>query len=168
MTTLEQIRHGLNHAWDSLAEGWQQLRHRAADALTRFTPRRQEGELETAEEQVAGRGTRWGLLAAEVSETDEAVTVRLEVPGMERDQFDVAVVDGRLLVVRGEKSVQREERNSRYHLMERAYGLFERAIPLPVEVSEEGARARYRRGVLQITLPKLTTSRPRRITVESH
>jgi HSP20 family protein len=51
--------------------------------------------------------------------------------------------------------------------MERAYGSFERAIPLPSEVDENGASAKYRRGVLRITLPKSRESRSRRITVQT-
>lgn len=169
MSTLEQIRHGLSRTWDSLAEGWQQLRDRTAQALTRFSPVRHGSGLETAEEQVAAGASRWGLLAAEVQENADAVVVRLEVPGMEREQFDISVIDGRYLAVRGEKRVQREERRGRYHVMECAYGSFERAVALPAEVDDSRARASYHRGVLRIELPKLrgaATSRRIDVTTE--
>lgn len=155
MSTLDQLRHGLDRAWESLAEGWQQLRERTAQALTRYTPVRHGGALETAGEQLARHGSRWALLAAEVREDETEVVVRLEVPGMEPEQFDIDVVEGRYLTVRGEKQVQREEQQGRYHVMECAYGLFERAITLPAAVDEGGARASYRNGVLRIALPKL-------------
>jgi len=168
MSTLDQIRHGLSRAWDSVAEGWQQLRERAAQALTRYTPMRHGAGLETTEEQVAARGARWGLLAAEVQENEDEVVVRLEAPGMEKDQFDIAVIDGRYLTVRGEKRVQREEKRGRYHVMECAYGSFERAVALPAEVNDSGAKASYRNGVLRVALPKVASGNSsRRIPVQS-
>lgn len=165
MATLQQLRNGLERAWDSLAEGWHQLRERAASALTRFSPRPRSGELETAQEQVVRHGSRWGLLAAEVIEGENDITVKLEAPGMEADDFEVQAIND-ILVVRGEKRAQREEDYGRYHVMERAYGYFERAIPLPTPVNEDGARATYRRGVLRITLPKTAAARRRRIEVK--
>ncbi|HKK14118.1 MAG TPA: Hsp20/alpha crystallin family protein [Gammaproteobacteria bacterium] len=164
MSTLEQVRSGLGRAWEQLAEGWQQLVSRAGHALTRFQPVRGTGELQTAEDQLTARAPRWGPLAAEVAEDEEQVTVRLEAPGMEPDDFQVAVND-RVLVVQGEKQAGREQTLGRYHLLECAYGRFERAVPLPAAVDEAGARARYRRGVLTVTLPKTTGARGRRIQV---
>lgn len=166
MSTLDQLREGLNRAWESVAEGWQELRGRAGHALTHFTPSRSKGELETAQEQLVGNSSRWGLLAAEVSENDSEVIVRLEAPGMESQDFDLQVVDD-ILVVRGEKSVEREEQRGRYYVTERAYGRFERAIPLPSPVEESRAGASYKRGVLRITLPKSARARARRIKVEA-
>lgn len=166
MSTLDQIRDGLHRAWDSVSEGWRQLSERAASALTRFSPVRHSDQLQTAEDQLVANASRWGLLAAEVNETDKEVVVRLEVPGMERDDFDIDVVDGRYLVVRGEKRAERQEQRGRYYVMERAYGHFERAIPLPTAVEEGGTSAHYRRGVLQVTLPKAAAARVRRIQVE--
>jgi HSP20 family protein len=166
MSTLDQMRDGLHRAWDNVADGWRQLSERASSALTRFNPVRHADQLQTADEQLVAHASRWGLLAAEVTETDKEVVVRLEVPGMERDDFDLDVVDGRYLVVRGEKRAERQEQRGRYYVMERAYGSFERAIPLPAMVEEGGTSARYRRGVLQVTLPKAAAARARRINVE--
>lgn len=160
MTSLDQIRR-------SLSEGWQALRERASQALTRFRPSARQGELDTWEDQVTRHSAGWGLLATEVQEGDHEVRVRLEVPGMEAEDFDIDVIDN-VLVVRGEKRVQKEQREGRFHVMECAYGSFERAIPLPAEVKGHEAQARYRRGVLLVTLPKHERSRSRRIPVQSH
>lgn len=169
MSTLEQIRQGLSHTWDSLGEGWQALRRHAAQALTRFIPLHRGDAVETVEEQLMAHGAHWGMLPAEVQESDDEVVVRLEVPGMEREQFDIAVSDGRYLTIRGEKRLQREERRGRYHLMECAYGRFERAVALPAEVDDRGARASYRRGVLSVVLPKLRSGgQARRIEVTTN
>jgi|GEM_PF-256733 len=169
MSTLNDIRRGLGQAWESLAEGWQQLRERAGQALTRFNPVHHAGELQTAEDQVMHRASRWALLAAEVEERDQDIVVRLEAPGMDRDDFDLAVVDDTLLV-RGEKRVHRESHPTaggrRYHVMECAYGRFERAVALPAPVEDTKAQAGYRRGVLTVTLPKRASSARRRINVE--
>lgn len=167
MSTLQQLRHGLNRAWDHIAEGWRELSERAGHALTRFRPYSHQGELETADEQVLQNASRWGLLAAEVRETADAVEVRLEAPGLEPDDFEIEVADGDVLVVRGEKRLERRRQEGHYSIMERAFGRFERAIPLPVAVEEDGAKARYRRGVLTVELPKSRSGRLRRIPVRT-
>jgi hypothetical protein len=69
-----------------------------------------------------------------------------------------------ILIVRGEKKLAREETRGHYHVMERAYGQFERAIRLPAPVENDGAKASYRVGVLTI---KSQAARPSRITVDT-
>lgn len=165
MSTLEQLRRGLNNIWDNIAEGWQQLRDSASNALTRFNPVTRKDNLQTAQDIALLQGARWSVLAADVEESDDEVTVRLEVPGMEADDFDIAVHE-QYLVVRGEKQAAREHKSGRYHITECAYGRFERAIPLPAAVSEDKARARYKRGVLTISLPKTQQHQRRRIEVQ--
>ncbi len=164
MSTLQQIRKGVNRALESLQEGWQHLTERASNALTRFSPN--VGETKGEERQLEAAAMRWGLLAAEVQENDKEVIVRLEVPGMEKDQFDIGLYDD-VLVVRGEKHIQREESKGRYYVMERAYGRFERAIPLQTEVDVTRASAKYKRGVLTIRLPKSARVAQRRISVKT-
>jgi HSP20 family protein len=66
------------------------------------------------------------------------------------------------------KKVAREETRGHYYVMERAYGRFERAIKLPARVDDASARARYRRGVLTVSLPKIDGPRGRRIAVEAN
>lgn len=164
MSTLQDIGQGLTRAWDSLAAGWHELRERASHALTRFHPRA-PGALETAEDVLVGRASRWGLIPAEVSLDETSVTVRLEAPGMSAGDFDIAVVQGDTLVVRGEKRMEQESWRGTFYVMERAYGSFERAVPLPLPVEEAGGSARYRDGVLTISLPRRHSARARRIEV---
>jgi HSP20 family protein len=165
MSTLQQVRQGFTKAWDTLTVGWRELRELAGDALTRFTPKTSRGDLETAEDRIVHRASRWGLLAAEVTETDDAVQVTLEVPGLEPNDFEIEAQDD-VLVVRGEKRIARDETGGNYHVMERAYGHFERAIRLPAAVQDEGAKAQYHRGVLTVSLAKKRHSRGTRIPVE--
>lgn len=165
MKTLDTLREGLHQTLDTLSEGWRHLANRASQAMTRFY--HPGGDLQTSDEQFMARSADWGLLAGEVSETDKEVRVKLEVPGMDNDGFDIHVVENHFLVVSGEKQVEREENRGHYFLMERAYGRFERTIPLPADVTEEGAKARYKRGVLTITLNKQAPHKQRRIKVET-
>lgn len=164
MPTLHDLRSGLGHAWDQLAEGWRQLYQRAGHALTRFTPSHGTA-VQTAEESVARQGSRWGVLAADIAEEGDRLLINLEVPGMEPGDFDIEVGED-YLVVRGEKRIQREETRGRYHVMERAYGRFERAIPLPMPVERDGVKARYDKGVLRISLPKSGRRGGRKIDVQ--
>jgi HSP20 family protein len=166
MSTLDQFRNSLSRTWESLTEGWHKLRDRAEHAMTRFHPLAKQGQLDTWEDQVIRHSSDWGLLAAEVKEDEDEVTVRLEVPGMDKDNFSIDVIDD-YLVVRGEKRVESDRTEGRFHVMECAYGSFERAVPLPVAVDGNAAKASYRRGVLSVSLPKHQRARRRRIPVSS-
>lgn len=165
MSTLHQLREGLNEAWDTLVDGWQRLYRRASGAITRFTPgsrARQDGK--GAGQEIALRSAGWGVLAAEVFDDDDKIVVRLEAPGLEKSDFDLEVLDD-YLVVRGEKHIERERTAGHYHVTECAYGSFERAIPLPHDVESEKAKASYKNGVLRIELPKSVARRRRTIEV---
>ena len=106
------------------------------------------------------------MLAAEVKVDDDRIEVDIEAPGMEADDYEIHVLDD-VFVVPGEKKVQHERKEGRFHMMERAYGAFERAVRLPVPVEESGAQARYERGVPHIALPRSEVHKARRIKVES-
>ena len=117
-------------------------------------------------QEVALRGTGWGVLACEVFNNDDRIVVRLEAPGMEKKDFDLQVVNDHL-VVRGEKQMERERTAGGYHISECAYGSFERAIPLPDTVDTDKASARYKRGILRVELPKSRPRRRHRITLDT-
>jgi HSP20 family protein len=167
MSTFHQLREGLNEAWDSLVDGWQRLYRRAAGAMTHFTPGKKDDRADDAGQEIALRSAGWGVLAAEVFDDDDRIVVRLEAPGMEKSDFDLEVLDN-YLVVRGEKRIERERSQGRYHVTECAYGSFERAIPLREEVESAKARATYKNGVLRIELPKPESRRRRARKVEIH
>lgn len=166
MSTLNQIRGGIAKAWESLTIGWRELRELAGDALTRFQPGTARGDVESAQDRIVRQGSRWGLLAAEVADNGDSVQVMMEIPGLDPDDIVVEAHDD-VLVVRGEKKLSREETRGHYVLMERAYGHFERAVRLPARVNDDGAKARYRAGVLTVTLPKSKSGGTRRIEVEN-
>lgn len=166
MKTLEDLKHGLEEAWGSVNEGWRRLRESASGALTRF----RAGERSTVpptsaiDDAFYLPSARWAMLAGDVFEDDRRLVVRLEVPGMAREDFDVEVRD-QALVVRGEKRFEHEASEGRYRVMQCAYGAFHRTIPLPVPVHADCAEATYRNGVLKIELPKAQATQGRKIDV---
>ena len=164
MNVLKEWTRGLGQAWDSLAEGWRDLRERAAGAMTRFAP--SSSGYGSAPPDEATFPASWAVLATDVFDNDDHVVVRLEAPGMQKSDFKVEVRDG-VLMVEGEKRFERQSGDAQYRLMQCAYGRFQRAVPLPVPVRGERARARYRDGVLRIELPKAEGARPRRIAVQA-
>lgn len=165
MSTLQQLRGGINRAIDYLSDGWRQLSERATQAITHFNPIHRTGDdVEQADAVIERNASRWSLLSADVVENPGEIVVKLEAPGLEPDSFDIQVVDN-YVVIRGEKRVERESREGRYHVLECAYGAFERAVPIPAAVDESRASARYKNGVLRVTLPKRTAQRGGRIAV---
>lgn len=103
-------------------------------------------------------GVSNGLLSVtgprtDVTETDEAVDVSVELPGMDEKDIDVSLSDD-VLTIRGEKKAEREEKKKGYYLAERSYGSFYRSIPLPPGVDSEKAEAQFKKGVLTVSLPK--------------
>lgn len=90
-----------------------------------------------------------------VSETDGALRISAELPGVDEKDVEVTL-DGDLLTIRGEKKFERERggEKDRYHLVERAYGSFHRSLQLPYPVNSEDVVAEFHNGVLTLTLPK--------------
>jgi HSP20 family protein len=89
----------------------------------------------------------------DMRETPETVEVTAELPGMTTADIDLTVQDN-YLVLRGEKKTEHDETKGNFHRVERTYGRFERAVPLPAEVDVEKTNADFKNGVLTVTLPK--------------
>jgi HSP20 family protein len=164
MSTLtEQVKHGAEQAWTSLHEGWRELRHRASGALTRFRREDRATADESSFDPFASAD--WGLMAADIRLDDDRVVVRLEAPGMSREDLHIDVDSDRLRVW-GEKRIDSETRDGDYRLVQCAYGSFRRDLVLPQPVDAERATASYRDGVLRIEIPRLERGRGRRIEVQ--
>jgi len=102
----------------------------------------------------------------DIHETDNALIVRADLPGMDLPQIDVSVTET-TLTLRGEKICDCAGDGTICHLHERSSGTFSRTISLPVAVKAEGVRADYRRGVLEITLPNKEQTQTRRVPITS-
>ena len=104
--------------------------------------------------------------AFDVSENDNALVVKAEVPGMDQKDIEISISNG-LLTIQGEKKRESREENEHYHRVERSYGSFCRTLHIPTEVDSEKVDATYQNGVLTVTLPKLETAKPKKIEVKS-
>lgn len=159
----KSIGRGLGRTWENMSDGWHELLSRSSQALTHFVHNKDE---EQSEESSLATFPRWGLLAGEVEETAREILVRVEMPGMEKEDCHIAI-EGNMLYLSGEKRYARETHDSTYHIMERAYGSFQRAIPLPGNVEIDKAEAEYKNGVLTIRLPKAKSERSKSEGVNS-
>jgi HSP20 family protein len=101
----------------------------------------------------------------DVAETEDALIVRFEVPGMDKKDMNISVSEG-VLTVAGEKKRETEERETS-HCTERCYGSFSRNICLPFDVDTDKVDATFKDGVLKITLPRSEAAKPRHIEVKS-
>jgi HSP20 family protein len=102
---------------------------------------------------VSGRVFTGGPPHTDLSEGNADWRLEIETPGMEEEHLEILVGDDQL-TIKGEKMMEREETGRSYHLSERAFGHFSRRFDLPGDVDPERAKARYRNGVLTITIPK--------------
>lgn len=104
----------------------------------------------------------------DVSETDSALEVTVDLPGVDEKDVDVTLSDN-VLTIKGERKHERDEKKKDYHLVERSYGSFARSISVPFEVDTEAVKASFSKGVLKVSLPKPVTdkAKTRRIEVSA-
>jgi len=104
--------------------------------------------------------------AVDVINRDGNLVVRAEVPGVRPEEVDVTVHD-RVLTISGERKVEQEEERGGFLVRERRYGSFRRSMQLPEGVDESDIKARFRDGVLEVTLEGAAAVRePKRIQIE--
>lgn len=108
-------------------------------------------------------GTELNLLI-DVIETAEMVIVNAEIPGIDPKEVDISIT-GNTLTIKGEKKVEKEEKEKQYHRIERNYGSFARIVEIPSLVDAEKIKAEYKNGVLKITIPKSEKIKPKQIHI---
>jgi HSP20 family protein len=101
----------------------------------------------------------------DVKETEGAIEVTAEVPGLKPEDIELTLT-GDVLTLRGEKKSEREEKEEGFHLVERSFGSFQRSFRLPVEVDRTKLAATHKDGVLTVTLPKAAEAGTARIEVK--
>jgi HSP20 family protein len=113
-------------------------------------------------------GTAWTAFvpAVDINETDKNYLITAEVPGIEPKDIDVRL-EGHTLTIRGEREQQREEDVGMMHRSERSFGAFSRAFTLPEDVNPEQINAKFRNGVLTITVPKAETAKAKQVQIEA-
>jgi HSP20 family protein len=105
------------------------------------------------------------LPSVDMSETDNAVDVRMDLPGVKAEDIDIQV-NGNLLTVMAERKDEKEEKGRTFHRVERHCGSFSRSLTLPSAVKDSEVAAQYHDGVLAITLPKSEPSKSHKIKVK--
>ena len=145
-------------------------------ALIRFEPFRELATLESdmghIMDQLWGGGSGTGngdtsgkwVPAFDVRETDDAILLTLDLPGLDRNQIAIEVDDGRL-TISGERSRETKDAGGRFHRHERRFGTFARSVTLPQGVDEGEIEAAYVDGVLEVRVPKPDESKPKRISI---
>jgi HSP20 family protein len=100
----------------------------------------------------------------DVYETDEAVEITMDLPGVELSAMRI-VAKGQTVIIAGEKAPRRGRGDSSFHLVERGYGRFARAVRLTAACDTGKARATFSNGELRVTLPKTNDQRGRTIRI---
>src|ERR1700733_2947347 len=112
-----------------------------------------------------GVRTRPWAPAVDIVETENELILKADVPGVELKDIDIQLENG-TLTLKGERKLEKEEKNKGFHRMERSYGSFVRIFTVPDTVDAEHVKAAYEAGVLTITLPKKEIAKPKAIKVQ--
>ena len=145
--TLGNIGHQ-PHPFHWVNEGWEHLKESARSAITHFSP--SDDSNDEAQAQSSGG---WGLMAADVVASEKEFVARFELPGMEKDEIEVAIEDGRI-VVAGEKRVDDQFNYGDVIVTERTFGRFRRSVLVPGAINTTEASAEYKNGVLTVKVPR--------------
>jgi HSP20 family protein len=115
--------------------------------------------------ELAGTGEAVWSPPLDVFENDDAITVRLELGGMKKEDFDISLEDD-TLTLSGRREWTAEDRRGESFRSELFRGAFRRAITLPCPVKADAVRATYTDGILEVELPKAEEAKPRKIEVK--
>lgn len=100
----------------------------------------------------------------DIFESDDEISVTVEIPGMEKEDVTVSIQDN-VLTLKGEKKQDTESKDKNFHRVERAYGSFERSFSLPSTIQTDRVKATAKDGVLTIALPKAEEAKPKEIAI---
>lgn len=103
--------------------------------------------------------------AVDIYETNDSFVVSADLPGLNKDEIQIDLKDN-TLTLKGEKKFEEKVSEDNYIRVERAYGSFVRSFTLPQNVDPEKIKAKYKEGVLEITIPKKEEAKPKQIKVE--
>ena len=111
------------------------------------------------------RGREEWLPDLDILHQEGKLVVRMDLPGMKREDIDVAI-EGDMLVVSGHRTEEKETREEDYYCAERSSGSFRRAIRLPEGASTDAIEATYKDGVLEVQIPRPAPSEPKKLRVD--
>jgi HSP20 family protein len=142
---------GLTDLESKYLEEMQRMQKRMSDIMEEVETTGMEGDIMTP--------------LADVRETDDAVVVTMDLPGVDKQDVDITITDDELRVA-AERKTETEVSEKDYHKQERTYRMFERMVKLPVAVKIDEATAKLADGVLEVTLPKEIITSRKRISID--
>ena len=143
--------------WDPFKE-MQELQNRLSNLFGRTPMRRGDAE----EESITA--AEWAPLV-DIIEDDKEYLIKAELPEVKKEDVHVAVENG-TLTIRGERKFEKEEKDKRYHRVERGYGSFVRSFVLPDIADAAKVSAEFKDGVLRVHLPKTESAKTKHIEVK--
>jgi HSP20 family protein len=102
----------------------------------------------------------------DIKETEQALEMTVEVPGLKAEEIEVTLI-GDTVTIKGEKKEEREEKKDNYHLVERRFGSFQRSFRLPVPVDQAKLTATHKDGVLKMVMPKAQSAEVKKIEIKA-
>lgn len=100
-----------------------------------------------------------------IIDRDGEVYVKAELPGVEKDDVEVSLTGNSVSIKGSTKSEEKEEKGD-YHRCEISQGSFSRTVALPAEVDSDKAKAKFKNGILELTIPKLKKTQHKNVKVE--
>jgi HSP20 family protein len=102
--------------------------------------------------------------AVDITETDDYLEVRADIPGVTEKEMTLSVTDN-VLTLRGAKKRESEEKGENYHRVERSYGRFQRSFTLPKNLQTDKTAATFKNGVLTVSIPKVEEIKPKAVPI---
>lgn len=146
--------------------------------ITRWNPFREMDELQNrlaslwSLDPFRGNGGKQETLTVadwsprvDIVEDESAYLVKAELPEMKKEDVKVTAEDG-VLTISGERKMEKEEKNKKYHRIEREYGSFVRSFTLPTGTSGDKVTAEFKEGVLKVRLPKDAKAAPKAVDIK--
>ena len=103
--------------------------------------------------------------AVDIYETETAIILKVELPGLSKDDISIEIKDNNL-ILRGERKFEKDIREENYHRIERSYGTFSRTFSLPNTIDRNKVDATFKDGILEITIPKAEETKPKQIEIK--
>jgi HSP20 family protein len=100
----------------------------------------------------------------DISETDNALVLKADLPGVDPKDVEIRVENG-ILYLKGERKFEKDEKKENYHRIERSYGTFTRSFALPNSIDTDHVTAEYKDGQLVLTMPKREEAKPKTIPI---
>lgn len=120
--------------------------------------------LKTSNEDEDFANAVWSPLT-DIREDENKYSLHLDLPGVKKEDVKITYNNGQL-AISGERNFEKEDKNAKYHHIERAFGKYYRSFNLPEKILEDGIDAEFKDGMLNITIPKAEEAKPKQIEVK--